>query len=232
MRKISFLFLYFLLLSMGIYAKNYTVLGIGDSSIRFMFNECSYFWKVNETTRIITLPDATKHYMKCYLKSINGKTIHGINKYNIASLVEPALVNSLDAILLNFGCVDIIWHIQKQADKQNKLIEEVVEDLIIPYIDNVLNIRRTFPNFTKPIILMAPTPASTMERVTINNVLNASLRYHALQSNLIFFDPYEPCIDDKGILKPEYDEKDGIHFCAYKNQILIDSLYYFLENLQ
>ncbi len=231
MRKISLLFLYFLLLSMGIYAKNYTVLGIGSSSIRYMFNKHS-FWESNETTRIIELPNHTQHYIKCYLQSLSGKTINGINKINIGTLVEPHLIESLDAILLNFGTVDIIWHIKKQADKQHKSIEEVIEDLIIPYIDNILNIKRTFPHFTKPIIIMATTPPISLARMHISKTFNSSLKYHALQNNLIFFDPYAPCIKENGLLKHEYTEQDEIHFSTPNNQILIDSLYYFLENLQ
>ncbi len=231
MHLLPFYFLSVLLFLINAEAKNYNIFGIGSSSIRYMFNKHSS-WEVNETTRAIELPDQTTHYIKCYLQTLSGKTIYGLNKINIGTLVYPHLIDSLDAILLNFGSVDVIWHIQKQADKQHKSIAQVIEDLIIPYIDNVLNIRRTFPHFTKPIILMATTPPTSPARMTVSETFNSSLKYHALQNNLVFFDPYAPCIKENGLLKDEYDEHDGIHFSAANNQILVDSLHSLLENLQ
>lgn len=225
-----------------IYSRDYTIFAIGDSSIQFTFNtdydNLKPNWTKDFTTRTILLPNSLYASLTCFMHNLSGKTLHGLQKINLETLINQEHIDSLDAILLSFGLVDVIWHIKPQSLKQNKSIEEIIEELTIPYIQNVLNIKRAFPHYKGHLIIMATTPPvyseaplTSGERRAISRALNASLKHHTSINNIPYFDPYESCINEEGSLKEEYDSLDGVHFSLKTNQVLIDSFYYFLETL-
>lgn len=225
------------------YTHDYTILAVGDSSIQFTFYSKIEDFKsghitCDTTTRTVILPDNSTHTLTSYMHFLSGKTLHGTQKIDFSSLINTKYIENLDAILFSFGLVDVIWHIKPQALKQNKSFEEIIEALITPYINNILNIKRIFPHYKGHLIIMATTPPvfsqsplTPEERLFISQTLNKALQYHALKNNIPYFDPYPLLVNDKGTLKEEYDQLDGVHFALKNNQILIDALYYFLKSL-
>jgi hypothetical protein len=104
------------------YVKNFTILVIGDSSAQFMFYS-NYEELKNRSEKIIRLPTVTtdtNHCVTCFMKPLRGKTIHGLKKISLDSLITPHLIHSPDAILLSFGLCDTTFHIEKQCIKQSK----------------------------------------------------------------------------------------------------------------
>lgn len=157
--------------------------------------------------------------------------MHGTKKIDFASRINPELIQSLDGMIISFGLVDVIWHIEKQAIKQNKSVAEIIDELVTSYIKNILSIKKAFPHYFNPIIIIAVTPPPIIDRITVTTALNDSISYHAKQNNIPFWDPYISCRDSNGLLLSQYDQGDCCHFAVKNNQIIVDSLYCFLENL-
>ena len=216
----------------SLYAQEYRVLGIGDSSIQYMFG----FTDI--VRREIPLQDNTTGYITAYIKAFPGKTMYGSKKISFSEIIPADLIDSVEAIIFDFGTVDTLFHIAKQASAQNTSIEQIIENLMPDYFSNILHVKETYPDYQGKIIIMTPipplynsscSPEPVETKVKIHKLFNAALEKNAYNHSFLFLNPYASCTTSEGLLDDLYDANDGVHMNHAYYYILVAAAYTLLQ---
>lgn len=241
------LFISLFMVSLPVYTqiikKEYTVYGIGDSHINFTLRdqepteERHSLWQVeNPTVRLIHLNENTSIQVCCYSHSLVGKTLHGTKQIPMRDLIKPDLIDYIDCVLFTFGEVDIRGkHISNHTFKQGKSYKQIIEELTVPFIQNILDLQNTIPALKGKLVVMAvilctikifmPTLDNPIiTNIELRNALNDSLEKHAVANDIKFFNPYVLCATEDDRLLPIYTT-DGIHMATEHNHIILKELF-------
>lgn len=140
-------------------------------------------------------------------------------------------LSTINTVCFTFGALDILIHIHKQAIIQQKSYSELIQELITPYIQNILDFKKTH-NYNYKIVIMAPTPpppGCLPHTVEIYNIFNTILAQQANSESLLFFNPFSEWVDEKGFLLPHYYSGLGAHLHPEKTQELLQKLHTFIN---
>lgn len=231
--------------SMFGFKNNYTILGIGDSNMPYTFRNIDqdgadvFFNKDVPTYRTVTLDNNEVIDMTYHIYGMSGKTIHGLKVIPLYSLINPELISTLDFIICCFGTVDARIHAYHQSKIRDIPVTEVIDDVVIPYIQNILSIKEVFPEYKGKLIVMATLPVSPdwepkegdlALATDINNTLNFHIQKYAEANGIYFFNPFVNYTDEQGLLDERY-KCDGTHFKFEYNYLLVKEAALFIRSL-
>lgn len=248
--KILFVLLILLFQSTFIHTQSYSVYGFGDSHLLFSLSvQQRYFGHVyNQPTPAITRTVSNGDKLMLYLQWMGPKTLHGINKIGFHSITNYELAQTMDALLFSFGEIDVRCHIEKQSLKQNRSIDDILEELTNNTMLNLINLRTALSPYKGPFLIFSILPPvenptgdsacfprhGTLEtRVYITRQMNSLLRQKAAlhnQYNIHILDLHALFTQENGTLKTEIS--DNLHHLhPHHNQPVIDELYTLLQKI-
>ena len=215
---------------------SYNIYVLGDSSALCNFSDLPEihpdFYKQSIIKRAICYQNSIINF-NCYIKCLWGKTLHGTQKIPFTTLIDPDLASNTDIVCITFGVLDVALHIHQQSMLQHKEYTDLIEELIVPYINNILNLQKTYFSWQK-IIIMATVPPQcahpNFNLLHIRNLLNNSLAIHVQNHNLLFWDPFYLFANENGFLKKEY-QGSGLHFKHDKTDEILLAFHHFLVSL-
>jgi len=171
-------------------------------------------------------------------------TMHRVGRDKLD--LSPYGVMNNDIIIYQIGEVDCRCHIGKQlllGRQLNEIIYELVNNFTNSIKDNLqkynnLKIivccipppmnREYYENLHGPITHEFPFIGTNLERSNYTILMNTELQKYCEQNNFHFLNYYDDYTDINGNLKIEYSD----NIChIYKNEIILEKLYYIIDNL-
>ncbi len=123
-----------------------------------------------------------------------------------------------DAIVYALGQIDAGWHINGQAQQQNRSAEEVIDDVIHAFMNSITRVPYAINivySITPPIDfpITPPYQGSLEERIQITKYFNQRLKQACEIYDFEFLDVYDDYANEQGSLRPELSRSDHhIHF--------------------
>ncbi len=199
----------------------------GDSHANFNFSKIKYSNVKNNYKNSITMHRVGR----------DKKKFINFNSYSI---------NDNDIIIYQFGEVDCRCHIGKQL-LLNRNLEEVINELVINYIDSIkinmdgynnlkiiiCNVPPTmnqqyFENIYGPITHEFPFIGTNLERANYTIKVNEMLKNKCEENNFIFLDYYNFYKNENGTIKTELTD----NIChIVENNYILEKLYSIIDNL-
>lgn len=174
-------------------------------------------------------------------------TAYNISNPNSSSGAKPKIENILkneippkSTIIFSAGEIDIRVHLIKQSEKNNRSIEEVCNECVDKYINQL----KEYALWGFKIIVMSPPPAAFIEendpdypkygtekeRNNVTKIFTSYLQKRAQEADFIYIDIFNSYVNDENLTKRAY-LWDGVHpsaivlfdvFKQLKNSIGID----------
>lgn len=158
---------------------------------------------------------------RCEVYWIGSVTMYRVGKRGFASFdFDWSNIKKNSNLILTFGEIDARVHIFKQSKMQNMTTDDLVEDVVIKYINEIKNFfigsrsfrlilssivpPMKFPDYSRSIYSGNPD-----DRLKITMKMNEVLRFFCEKDGFQFFDPFESYMDCNGFLLPE--RSDGSH---------------------
>lgn len=158
----------------------------------------------------------------CLAYTTNSKKSTFSTFKKVQYLIDNNFLPKNCIICCSFGEIDCRVHIQKQAEKQNKSIEEIIDNVIKNYGDFLLNLK----NQGYKIIAYAPIAtqkdtvkldkkfpryATEIERNYIVSIFNEKLKNFCNMQDLMYLSIFNNLVNEDGSSKGEYYLTDGVH---------------------
>jgi lysophospholipase L1-like esterase len=171
----------------------------------------------------------------CKIHWLGPITMHRVGRDGLACVnLQQLKVKEGDVAVFAFGEIDVRCHIGKQRDQKNRDLDEVIENLVIPYFHTLALNRALYKKLlivvysvTPPVEICLnpkfPSYGPVEDRVAIAKTLNARLADLCKQLEIEFLDVYEDYANPDGTLKVEYSD-GGVHIAPAHNQAIAQKL--------
>jgi hypothetical protein len=143
---------------------------------------------------------------------IIGKTMHGVGKDGLQILnLRKYGVQENDVALFTFGEIDARCHIGKQRDEQKRDLNDIIDLLIMRYLETINQNRALYKNIYCMVMEVIPptdrcnniqTPfyGTLEDRIAITRLLNKRLRAACLLYNIPFLQTHDIYANQDGSL--------------------------------
>ncbi|MEI8378107.1 MAG: SGNH/GDSL hydrolase family protein, partial [bacterium] len=211
---------------------------IGDSHTNF-FGGAEYINFLPMEKHINTscnLVDFFKTFHLGPVLAYNAKTNSSTNTLDkTLFLIEEKYLPHNATLMLCFGEIDIRVHSLKQAEKQNKKVEEVIEDILNNYLEYI----KILQNKGYTIICWGaiasqkdewttnpdyPKYGSEIERNQATAQFNKKLKEMCLENNFQFLSIFDDLVTEEGKTIEEFIAKDKCHLSQKAIPLVVKAL--------
>lgn len=170
-----------------------------------------FVWGDSHATPICQLPNSKEVVT-------GARTMHRVGRdgFNLTGIP----FKDGDAALFSFGHIDVGWHICKEKHLSSRGIDEIVNTLVVNYLNVISDITKPYPNIIKIVYsVLPPSDQSGLTiryegtikmRAKITKQMNELLRKLCPTYGIEFLDVYDDFRDENGILRREV--RDPVSF--------------------
>lgn len=168
--------------------------------------------------------------------------MHRISRDNLSFLHLPShTVKEGDVAIFVFGEIDVRCHIGKQRDLSHRSLEEIIDTLVMRYLETIKLNRQLYQDLTCIVYSIVPPTdlnfnpefpfyGSLEERVIITKQMNKRLSDWCHFYNISFLDIYDDYANDDGSLNTALS--DGtVHIHPSHNEAIFHKLANILLNI-
>lgn len=207
----------------------------GDSHGSFCFSNERTALPRDEHSYYQYICDGKSIQVEFNIHWVGSKTMFAIGRDGLNFInIKDFDVQENDVIIFVFGEIDARCHIGKQRDTKNRDLNEIIESLVINYLESIKKNKDQFTNLYCGIVSVMPPTNNVYnkfypyygpieDRVLITRQLNMKLQELCALYEFNFLDVYSLYVNDNGFLDNERSDK-LVHVNPKKNDLIKQKL--------